>query len=130
MSEGLGNGIQYLLYLCPAFKYIPSVSGRTALQCQQEFRARIFKLSRSPRIDSKEPISPGCVAGAGICKQSMGASNRAGVELSYRPGRLRWLAELISWDRYQYLGSLKVKKFGLQYDNPIPTRFLAPIDMF
>jgi hypothetical protein len=75
----------------------------------QEFRAQIFKLSRSPRIDSKEPISPGCVAGAGICKQSMGASNRVGVELSYRPGRLHWLAEFISWDRYQYLGSLKVK---------------------
>jgi hypothetical protein len=26
------------------------------------FRARIFKLLRSPRIDSKEPIPPGCVA--------------------------------------------------------------------
>jgi hypothetical protein len=41
---------------------------------------RIFKLIRSPRIDSKEPIPSGCVALAG-------------------------------W-----------------YDNPIPTRFLAPID--
>jgi hypothetical protein len=27
-----------------------------------EPRARIFKLLRSPRIDSKEPIPPGCVA--------------------------------------------------------------------
>ncbi len=25
-------------------------------------RARIFKLIRSPRIDSKEPVPPGCVA--------------------------------------------------------------------
>jgi hypothetical protein len=41
----------------------------------------MFKLLRSPRIYSKEPIPPGCVA---------------------------WLAG--------------------QYDNPIPTRFLAPID--
>jgi hypothetical protein len=29
-------------------------------------RARIFKLLRSPRIDSKEPIPPVCVARAGI----------------------------------------------------------------
>jgi hypothetical protein len=28
----------------------------------REYRARIFKLLRSPRIDSKEPIPPGCVA--------------------------------------------------------------------
>ncbi len=28
----------------------------------REYRARIFKLLRSPRIDSKEQISPGCVA--------------------------------------------------------------------
>ncbi len=44
-------------------------------------RARIFKLLRSPRIDSKEPIPPDCVC------------SLAG-----------------------------------RYDNPIPTRFLAPID--
>ncbi len=42
--------------------------------------ARIFKLLRSPRIDSKEPIPPGRVALAG------------------------------------------------RYDNPVPTRFLAPVD--
>ena len=28
----------------------------------EEYRARIFKLIRSSRIDSKEPIPPGCVA--------------------------------------------------------------------
>jgi hypothetical protein len=28
----------------------------------QNYRARIFKLVRSPRIDSNEPIPPGCVA--------------------------------------------------------------------
>jgi hypothetical protein len=42
--------------------------------------ARIFKLIRSPRIDSKEPTPPGCVSIVG------------------------------------------------RYDNPIPTRFLAPRD--
>ncbi len=43
---------------------------------------------------------------AGIFKQSMEARNRVGVGSSYRPARLRRLAELISWNRF--LGSLKV----------------------
>jgi hypothetical protein len=40
----------------------------------------------------------------------MGVRNRVGIGLSYRPARLHMLAELISWN--QFLGSLKVKKFG------------------
>jgi hypothetical protein len=48
---------------------------------------------------------------AGIFKQSMGARNRLGIELSYRTARLHRLAELIPWNRF--LGSLKVEKFGL-----------------
>jgi hypothetical protein len=43
---------------------------------------------------------------AGIFKQSMGARNREGIGLLYRPARLHRLAELISWNRF--LGSLKV----------------------
>jgi hypothetical protein len=43
---------------------------------------------------------------AGIFKQSMGARNRVGIGLSYQPGRLHVLAELIPWNRF--LGSLKV----------------------
>jgi hypothetical protein len=49
---------------------------------------------------------------AGIFKQSMGARNRVGIGLSYRPARLRRLAELIPWNRF--MGSIKVKKFGLR----------------
>jgi hypothetical protein len=45
-------------------------------------------------------------ASAGIFKQSMGARNRVGIGLSYRPARLLRLAELIPWNRF--LGSLKV----------------------
>jgi hypothetical protein len=41
----------------------------------------------------------------------MGARNRVGMELSYRPARLNRLAELILWSRF--LGSLKARKFGL-----------------
>jgi hypothetical protein len=36
----------------------------------------IFKLLRSPRIDSKEPIPPRCVARAGICKPFKEPRNR------------------------------------------------------
>ncbi len=50
---------------------------------------------------------------AGIFKQSMGARNRGGIGLSYRPTRLHSLAELVSWNRF--LGSLKVQKFGLSF---------------
>jgi hypothetical protein len=47
---------------------------------------------------------------AGFFKQSVGARNRVGTELSYRPARLRSLAELVPWNRF--LGSLKIEKFG------------------
>jgi hypothetical protein len=43
---------------------------------------------------------------AGIFKQSMESRNRLGIGLSYRPGRLFSLAELVHWNRF--LGSLKV----------------------
>jgi hypothetical protein len=42
----------------------------------------------------------------------MGAKNRVGIGLSYRPARLHRLAELlIPWN--QFLGFFKVKKSGL-----------------
>jgi hypothetical protein len=37
-------------------------------------------------------------ARAGIFKQAMGARNRVGIGLSYRPARLHRLAELIPWN--------------------------------
>jgi len=43
---------------------------------------------------------------AGIFKQSMGARNRAGIGLSYRPARPHRLAEFIPWN--QFLGSINV----------------------
>jgi hypothetical protein len=49
---------------------------------------RYFKHLRSPGIDSKESIPPAYVARAGIFKQSMGARNRLGIGLWYRPARL------------------------------------------
>jgi hypothetical protein len=37
---------------------------------------------------------------AGIFKQSMGATNRVSIGLSYRPARLHRLAEFIPWNRF------------------------------
>ncbi len=51
-----------------------------------------------------------CLFSAGIFKQSMGARNRVGIGLSYRPARLQSLAELVPWNRF--LGSLKFKNSG------------------
>ncbi len=41
---------------------------------------------------------------AGILERSMGTKNRVGIELSYRPTKVR-LAESIPWNRF--LGPLK-----------------------
>ncbi len=43
---------------------------------------------------------------AGIFKEFIGARNRVGIGLSYRPARIHRLAELILWN--QFLGSLNV----------------------
>jgi hypothetical protein len=41
----------------------------------------------------------------------LGFRNLVGIGVSYRPARLHRLAEMIPWNRF--LGSSKVKKFGL-----------------
>jgi hypothetical protein len=38
---------------------------------------------------------------AGIFKKSMGARNREGIGLSYRPARLHRLAEFIPWNQFR-----------------------------
>jgi hypothetical protein len=48
----------------------------------------------------------------GIFKQSVGDRNRVGIGLSYRSAKLHRLAELIPGN--QFLGSLKISKFGLR----------------
>jgi hypothetical protein len=71
-------------------------------------RDGIFKLLRSPGIDSKKSIQPAYVACAGILEQSMGARNRVGIGLSYWPARLHRLEESIPWNRFD---SWSTKKF-------------------
>ncbi len=62
------------------------------------------------RVSQREERSAGreyrIQASAGIFKQSMGARNRAGIGLVYRPARLHSLVELVPWNRF--LGSIKV----------------------
>jgi hypothetical protein len=95
-----------------------------------EARDGVFQLLRNREsIESKESIPPAYVTCAGIFKQSMRARNRVRIGWSYWPAWLHSLAELVPWNRF--LGYIKVKKIRAlagQYDNPIPTRFLALID--
>jgi hypothetical protein len=112
--------------------YSPSITYRIVSNWRSGFnptapllhRARIFKLFRSPDIDSTEstPCENPCArffkqcmgaknrvgiglsywpARAGIFKKSMGARNRWGIGLSYRPARLHGLAEFIPWNQFR-----------------------------
>ncbi len=76
------------------------------------FWARIFKLLRSSRIDSKEPIPPGCVAWCGgPARQSYFYS----VRCPHRLFKNSSTVLLSNWParRNRFLGSLNVYKYGL-----------------
>jgi hypothetical protein len=49
---------------------------------------------------------------AGIFKEAMGARNRGGRGLLYRPARLHRLAEFIPWNRFR--GPIHVQKYQLR----------------
>jgi hypothetical protein len=72
----------------------------------------------------REKITAGKEIGAGIFKLSMGARNRAGIGLSYRPARLHRLAEFIPWNRF--LGSIKVQKYGLRTRDLFKNAYVHP----
>jgi hypothetical protein len=113
---------------------------RNRVRISLSYRSLICKRLRNPRIYSKESNPPAYASRAGILKQSMGARNRVGRRLSYRPARLYRLAELNPWNRFleslkaktsgsgricsldRFLGILKVYKFGLR-----PARLLRLI---
>jgi hypothetical protein len=80
----------------------------------------------------------------------MGTRHRGGIGFSYRPARLHRLAEFIPWHQFRGLINIFISTgsepvflnlHGAQesiprnecslagrYDNPIPPKFLAPID--
>ncbi len=69
-------------------------------------------------------------ASAEIFKQTMVTRNRVGIRLPYRlasePVILNVFME--SRSRFQGMNSASLCSLAGRYDNPIPTRFLAPID--
>jgi hypothetical protein len=52
---------------------------------------------------------------AGIFKESMGARNRGGIGLLYRPARLHRHAEFIPWNRFLDSINLKIRALLLCY---------------
>jgi hypothetical protein len=58
------------------------------------------------RMCSQDYLLDALQTRAGIFKVSLGARNRGGIGLSYRPARLHRLAEFIPWNRF--LGSINV----------------------
>ncbi len=92
-------------------------AARDAPDTEEKHRARIFKLLRSPRIDSKDSIPP-----AYVCSQS------PYLLTFFKKPRNRFPA----W-RNRFLGMIPVLRLQIRalagrYDNPLLTRFLAPID--
>ncbi len=89
-------------------------------------RARMCKPFKAPRnrfkawrtVPVRQPYLTYRPTRAGIFEQSMGARNRGGIRLSYRPARLHRLAEFIPWNRF--LGSINVNKFGLWFPSVCP----------
>jgi hypothetical protein len=74
-------------------------------EAEQQAAGKFTGVSRGSE-NEKYTVGWLVVSSAGIFKQSMGARNRVGIRLSYRPARLHSLAELVPWNRF--LGSLKV----------------------
>ncbi len=99
-------------------------------------RARIFKHLRSSRIDSKESILPAYVAWrarARICKRlrSSGINSKESTlpaDVAWRASTSNRVVVPARQAGNRFLGSLKGLQIRAQYDNPIPTRFLSPID--
>ncbi len=94
-------------------------------------RARIFKLLRSPGIDSKELIPPAYVAWRAWDENLSLAMGRG---INSRNRVWNWVAKLHRLSgRYDnpmptwFLAPIAGLKLPTLYDNPIPTRFLAPI---
>ncbi len=85
----------------PLTVFFPRYFSRILLcQHQQQY-------SGSATFDTGPQIrTTGLRISAGIFKQFIGARNRVGIGLSFWPGRLHSLAELVPWNRF--LGSLKV----------------------
>jgi hypothetical protein len=101
-----------------------------------ESRAGIFKLIWSPGIDTKESIPPAYVAWDRICKRLRrpGIDSEDSIPPAFvvrRAGTTNRVIVPARQAENRFLGSIKglqIRALTGRYDNPIPTRFLAPID--
>jgi hypothetical protein len=73
-----------------------------------------FQFHRFQRLSFTLSVS---LSSAGIFKQTMGARNRIGIRLSYRPARLLRLTELIPWNQY-----LQSENFNNFVGTPLDSR--------
>jgi hypothetical protein len=67
--------------------------GRDSAKFQLKSYTGVTSRKRAQKEGERETTN------AGIFKQSMGARNRVGIRLSYRPARLHSLAEMVPWNR-------------------------------
>ncbi len=87
-------------------------------------------------IDSKESIPTAYVAWVRICKRlwSPEIESEESIQLAYVAWRAGTTNRVVVPARQagnRFLGSLKglqIRALAFQYENPIPTRFLAPVD--
>ncbi len=96
-QAGIGTGIPDIRRGTSAGIFKQSVEARNRVGIGLSYRpsrVRIFKLLRSPRIDAKEPIPPGCVAWAGIFKPLWGPGIDA--QASIPPTYVAWRAGTIT----------------------------------
>jgi hypothetical protein len=69
------------------------------------YRRKVIDIKTGNRI-MRYYLLPSCIklaeeSRAGIFTKSMGARNRGGIGLSYRPARLHRLAEFIPWNQFR-----------------------------
>jgi hypothetical protein len=73
---------------------------RTLVSTLQNYTDNFALLQEQKAISLEERVR-GIRFRAGIFKESMGARNRGGRGLSYRPARLHRLTEFIPWNRFR-----------------------------
>ncbi len=93
------------------FQYGSSLDSERISHLLAKFGSKKVPVCHRPNYEPRDRIPPfplmrGQNYRDGIFKESMGARNRGGIGLSYRPARLHRLAEFIPWNRF--LGSINV----------------------
>ncbi len=94
---------------------------------KRQYWDSIFKLLRSPGIDSKESIPPAYVTCVGNLSPAKGIRNQVGIGLPNRPASLFSLATQF---QTRFLESFLAPQQDLSFRLSTTTWFLAPLDCF